>query len=395
MSRAVDWRPLAASDPVPGEPLVVQTLARRYGSLAQQVQTQASLVQSVAGRDHWDADAGRAFAGQIDDLAGELARIRDRFETVSGTLFTYARQLSFAQEESDAALRLAADPASLSQAQSRLESAVHARDTAARNARTAIEAQIGGLVRSAAGPLGSSPLSLSFLAGGSGTDGLAVPGWLPGLLRGLGFLPPQGHDVIADLLWGFGLTGTGLGIATDWMSKAVYGRFQARIGNRFGPVGANLSPWERFKYSFNDSSWHAGPYQAAQRARWNTTGEWVGRVGIGLTVASGVWGEWSADSHDSSIDTTNKIGRAATMGVATGAGAWAGAEGGAALGGAIGTAIFPGAGTVVGGAVGGLVGGFAGSEAGTWVGDHAKQYVGGAADWGKKEISGLGHHLGL
>jgi hypothetical protein len=405
VSRPVDWQPLAGADPVPGDPVAVQGVARQYRYLADELGAQVSVLQRIADDKRWDADAGRVFAAQVHGFCTDLGRVRSRFEAVAGALAGYAPRLAEAQQEADAALlaarsaetvirsnpsttpatsvrRYELDTASLdlSAADRRLQQAVQVRDAAAQRAGQIIRAQLDGPGPAQAGPIGVTR------PGDEHPAGLGVPGWLPGVLRDLGFLPAEGQGPINDLLWGLALTGTGLGMATDWMSKAVYGRFQARIGNKFGPGAANLTPWERFKFSFDERSWHAGPNQALRRARWNTTGEWVGRAGVGLSFASAAMGQWSADSRDRSIDTGAKVARAATVGAATAAGAWAGAEGGAMLGGAIGTAIAPGPGTVVGAAVGGIVGGFAGSAAGGWVGNEVKAGVGDAVDWGEKAI---------
>ncbi len=406
MSRPVDWQPLAGSDPVPGDPFTIQTTAQRYRSLAEEFGAQVTVLQQILHGDRWDSDAGRLFAAQVRSYCADLNRARTRFDAVAGALTGYAPRLAEAQQDADAALRQAraaetvirsappvtgappvqgpeldAAQLNISAAGRRLQQAVQSRDAAALQATVTIQAQLdpaqadGGSRGTGITPPGE---------GRSAPSG--VPGWLPGVMRDLGFLPSEDRDQVNDLLWAAALTGTGVGMATDWMSKAVLGIFQVRLKGRFGFGPARLTPWQRFTYSFEEGSWHARRNRSRIRGRWISAGQWVGRAGVGLSFAAAAMGQWSADSKDPSIDTGAQVARTAAVGASTAAGAWAGAQGGAALGGAIGTALAPGPGTVVGAAVGGIVGGFAGTVAGGWVGHEIKGEVGDAVDWGENAV---------
>jgi hypothetical protein len=205
---------------------------------------------------------------------------------------------------------------------------------------------------------------------------------IKGLLEWLGLWTDR-HDP-ADLAgWALGIGNLAAGVGIEVMTKVRYGVFQPRDAlGRFLSKSAMESPWSRFQADLlhPNSSWHALPDKAAVRGSWETAGKWVGRVGLVVTFGVAAWDQWQNDSHDPSLDTAAKVGRATTEGATTAAGAWAGAEAGAWIGGAIGTAICPGVGTVIGGFVGGLVGGAAGAGAGDWAGQHLVDPVGKASD---------------
>ena len=212
-------------------------------------------------------------------------------------------------------------------------------------------------------------------------------GWFENLMEKLGFAPPDGMDGVTGTGWMLGLLGTGFGISSDAMGRAVLGRWQPWVKGADGkwklgsPYGH--SAWERFQMglrrgSVADRDWRARPYKSDLRGTWGTAGKWVGRAGLALTAVTSGWEQWQADADDPSLDTGERVDRTATKAATTTAGAWAGAEGGAWIGGAIGTAICPGVGTVIGGAVGGLVGGIGGAMAGGAVGDFVNEQWDGA-----------------
>ena len=53
MSRPVDWQPLVSSDPVPGDPVTIQSMARRYGDLADELGAQVTVLQQIMDGDRW------------------------------------------------------------------------------------------------------------------------------------------------------------------------------------------------------------------------------------------------------------------------------------------------------------------------------------------------------
>ena len=79
MSRPADWTPLAAADPVPGDPVEVARVGRRLQQVADQISADVSWLRSLCTAQFWDSGAGQAFHGRVDDAAATLARTYDRY----------------------------------------------------------------------------------------------------------------------------------------------------------------------------------------------------------------------------------------------------------------------------------------------------------------------------
>lgn len=216
-------------------------------------------------------------------------------------------------------------------------------------------------------------------------------GWLENMAEFLGLWSPDGVDSVADggFIGGLGLLG--FGVSADVFKYVTRGRWQpyTKVPSassprgwkwQLGTINKEAYTWgERFRSGFRgEKDWRAKPYQAASRTRWATAGTLANRVGWPITATTSWWDQWQADADDPTLDSGEKVDRAATKAATTTGMAIAGAEGGAYVGSAIGTAICPGAGTVVGGAVGGIVGGAAGAFAGSEMGDYVNEKFDGA-----------------
>ncbi len=209
-----------------------------------------------------------------------------------------------------------------------------------------------------------------------------------------GGLPPEAAD-IAGRIWdkfsgsfwpadgsAYGLSAFGagraiqaFGIGAAYRNKVQLGRFAPRGPNgRFLPINGTSS-WLNAWRAGRGSNYVANPGNAAAYGRWSTASKVVGRAGVVLTVGTSAISQWQQDMNDPSLSTAERVGRAGTAGVVTGAGAWAGAAGGAQVGAMIGSFGGP-VGTVIGGAVGGLIGGAIGAGVGDWVSDHVVEYGG-------------------
>lgn len=204
-----------------------------------------------------------------------------------------------------------------------------------------------------------------------GTTQGTVPGsgfgWVDGVLTGL-------TDVTEKLGWVAGMVGGSmLRFAPRWPSGTPGG-----IGGQFRNL-SEMSVWQRLWAAHSEKNWVAQPFLGESAGRWATVGKWAGRAGTVVAFATSAWGQWSADSNDSTLSTESKVTRAATVGATTAAGGWAGAWAGAQLGAAIGSLGGP-VGAAAGGIIGGVVGGFVGSAAGQAVGDALKDSFGHAAD---------------
>jgi hypothetical protein len=79
MGRPVDWTPLAAADPVPGDPIGVATIGGRLQQVADQISADVTWLRSLCTAEFWDSGAGQAFQGQVDDAASKLAKAHERY----------------------------------------------------------------------------------------------------------------------------------------------------------------------------------------------------------------------------------------------------------------------------------------------------------------------------
>jgi hypothetical protein len=105
MNRPVDWAPLAAADPVPGDPAEIRSIGQRHGDLAAELETQANTLRRISDSDEWDADAGRRFSSTGREIGDSLDKARRRYSAVAQALNGYAPALEEAQHQADAALR--------------------------------------------------------------------------------------------------------------------------------------------------------------------------------------------------------------------------------------------------------------------------------------------------
>jgi hypothetical protein len=93
----------------------------------------------------------------------------------------------------------------------------------------------------------------------------------------------------------------------------------------------------------------------AKAGQWSTAGKAIPWVGGAVAVGSAGWDQWREDANNPNLTTTDRVGRAAGVGMYVGGSAVAGA--------AIGTMLFPGVGTVAGLAIGATAGLVAGAVA--------------------------------
>lgn len=203
------------------------------------------------------------------------------------------------------------------------------------------------------------------------------PAWIS-FLKDAGFLP-AGWSPAEVGGYGLGAAFMSMDWASQWLTHTRLGRFAPRVNGVFVPIGNGWfgNRWfgPNMVRVLDDANWVARPGQAAAYARWGNIGTWAGRAGTVVSFGLATYDQWQADADDPSLSTSERVGRATTMGVTTAAGGWAGAWGGAQVGAMIGTACGGPVGTVVGGVVGGVIGGVIGSgigqEVGSWVVDAA------------------------
>lgn len=190
MTRPYSWFPLAAVDPVPGDPEVVLSGGVRYREVAEQIDSAARHLRDIASASAAGdvSEAVDAVHDASKNVTAEITTAHGRYLAVGNALVAYAQELSRAQEDSLQALHAAQSAqqaldqasaqvrtsaralddavdeaertvhqtrlhrartsrdeadASLSRARGDLEEAVALRDQAARRAIDAIEASTG------------------------------------------------------------------------------------------------------------------------------------------------------------------------------------------------------------------------------------------------------------
>lgn len=365
-----------------GDPATCRTAATELGRFASTVTAEADTVATQRGRlgRAWSGAASAAAADRLDGVAEAARTLGTRARTLSRALDDVAEGLETARRGLTSA-RATAVAAGLSVSGDAIrpasaptlppgtdDAAVQAAATA-HAARVSAYAEAERLAASARTVEADAHAALVAQVGTVTADGPFR--WF---LEKLGLLPGSA-DPDAVAWWALGGVGTGFGVWADWRRRLGVGRFAPRgPDGRFLPV---QQPWyRRGPLAASDRNWVARPHQAQAYSRLGTAGTWVGRAGTVVAVGAAAWNQWEADADDPALGDAERVGRAATSGAATGAGAWAGAalgvKGGAALGMVVGGPV----GAVVGGALGGLVGGALGSAAGQAVGDAVKDWAG-------------------
>ncbi|MEU9243252.1 hypothetical protein [Streptomyces sp. NPDC048385] len=135
MARPTDWHNLDLhDDPTPGDPHEVRLQGQRYKTFVEDVATVLRGMRSASKDSVLKESAGKAmeaFKEQIGKLPGQLQKLYDSYDLVSGTLLTYAGKLEHAQTTADHALAKARIlRGDLSKAQARLAGATTAANTA-------------------------------------------------------------------------------------------------------------------------------------------------------------------------------------------------------------------------------------------------------------------------
>ena len=86
--RPADWNPLAASDPVPGDPGEVAALGQRFGTTAAEIQQCCRRLRSMCDGPVWESDAGDTFRSHCDESAGKLSQAFARYDAAGRALGT-------------------------------------------------------------------------------------------------------------------------------------------------------------------------------------------------------------------------------------------------------------------------------------------------------------------
>jgi hypothetical protein len=105
MGRSADWSPLAASDPVPGDPAGISAEAAHLSSVAEQIAGQVAVLRKIAS-GHSDEKGQYAVKLQsaASDTAGRLAKVTGRYRETAAALTAWVPELEYAQAQSLKAL---------------------------------------------------------------------------------------------------------------------------------------------------------------------------------------------------------------------------------------------------------------------------------------------------
>lgn len=105
MSHAIDWYLDNGVDPVPGDPGVVETVGGEYQDVALAIVTAASRLDEIAAAaQDGDADFLKEIEEKAKTVAKDIRKARERYGETGTALVTYATALRSAQTEATAAL---------------------------------------------------------------------------------------------------------------------------------------------------------------------------------------------------------------------------------------------------------------------------------------------------
>ncbi|MGA8115359.1 MAG: hypothetical protein WCA46_16975, partial [Actinocatenispora sp.] len=136
-----------------------------------------------------------------------------------------------------------------------------------------------------------------------GPDWNPVSRWLDGF-KGL-VVPPFQPGFLGDLAlggWGAGQLNFAGSQALNWLNTVTLGNYTQGHW-RTTPSGGRV---------WIEPYWKANPDQAAARNSLLRGSKWLGRGGTVLSVGTGALDQWMSDSDRDDLDTTAKVGRAAT-----------------------------------------------------------------------------------
>ncbi|MFD4546083.1 putative T7SS-secreted protein [Streptomyces sp. NPDC058466] len=109
MARPADWTPLAATDPVPGDPEGIRREVTHMKKIAEKLRTQAKAMQAIAECDGLKGKYADDLGDKARGLGRRLDLAEDRYRKVKGHLSGWADDMETAQKKADRALDDAKD----------------------------------------------------------------------------------------------------------------------------------------------------------------------------------------------------------------------------------------------------------------------------------------------
>jgi len=112
MARPVDWSPLAASDPVPGDPVQISKEAASLASTAQEIEGQVARLRAIASGHSVEKGLHvDKLKSASSDVADNLDKVVGRYQRTSAALSAWVPELEYAQSQSLKARAQAQDAA--------------------------------------------------------------------------------------------------------------------------------------------------------------------------------------------------------------------------------------------------------------------------------------------
>lgn len=101
MGRPTDWEPLAASDPVPGDPPAVSAEAKNLSGVADELQNQVARLRAIASGESVERGLHvDKLKSAASDVAGQLQKVVGRYRKTSAALTKWVPDLEQAQSQS-------------------------------------------------------------------------------------------------------------------------------------------------------------------------------------------------------------------------------------------------------------------------------------------------------
>ncbi|WP_159791774.1 hypothetical protein [Puerhibacterium puerhi] len=108
MTRSIEWYLDTGTEPVPGDPDTVAAVGQEYGDVAQAIRTAASRLEAIAAAAaEGGADFLEAIREKATTVAQDVGKAEERYDETGAALVTYAGALRDAQREASAALQKA------------------------------------------------------------------------------------------------------------------------------------------------------------------------------------------------------------------------------------------------------------------------------------------------
>jgi hypothetical protein len=112
MARPSDWSPLAASDPVPGDPVQISKEAAYLASTAQEIEGQVARLRAIANGHSVEKGLHvEKLQSASSDVADNLDKVVGRYQKTSAALSAWVPELDYAQSQSLKARAQAQDAA--------------------------------------------------------------------------------------------------------------------------------------------------------------------------------------------------------------------------------------------------------------------------------------------